>query len=834
MAMLALFFSGRVAAAIRDGGIDPANLGKGDWIYSMTDATNKLGGHVASVTNETSLMLFYRSQGVRYIIIKAATSDQLFNGCYSFPQFTTSLVNIAHANGIFIMAYNRSYGANVPGEIAIADYMFQHGADGFVFDAEAEWESNQTWIGTNGPALAWQLCSTVRSNWPTKFLAHAPFPIISFHTSFPYKEFGYWCDTIMPQIYHFGSASLKGSQSAGIAWSDANWTSWQNSLIGKSTNINGVNYYWTNAIKPLAPINDVYGPGSHPTCEGSANPYPDNDVMEFIDYLSADPNAVTPGGYKGVSFWRADLHGTGQWANIKAGSSGNFTNVINNIVIDDPNAVPTGAWTAQRTFYNGSYFGGTTDTNSFGTNYLFKSKGTGAAYVQFTPYIVVPGYYDVYEWHPQRTDASASVPFVVNYNGGSATVLANQQVNSGTWNLLGRFGFAAGTAGNIRVTDGIPEAGAVALVDGLKLVYASAPSPPPPPLIGNVKVQARANGGIFTWVTLSNATSQVQFGLTTNLGNSSAFDATLLTNHLVWLDGLAASSPYYYQVVSTIGTNVYTSPIGSFSTDVSIVVDAPHATFSGVWTIDTAAQDKYSSYYQYASSDPASNTAQAVFRPTITSEGTYDVFLWYPEGTNRSTHVPVLVSSAGGDSTANVNQTINGGRWQLLVAGQFFAAGTNGFVQLGNGTGENNRLVMADAVRFYFHPGQDVRSDGTVPGWWAGFYFGTNSISGAIDADGDGYTTFQEYVIGTSPLEFDSRLKVRAQSSGQGSLQVIFSPAQGGRIYQLQGRTNLSLGSWVTIPTSPQVVNTNGEGMLTVTNFYDSRNFLRLSVQMAP
>ena len=98
-------------------------------------------------------MLFYKSLGVRYIIVKAATSDYLFNGSYSFPQFTSSLVNIAHAHGILIFGYNRSYGENIPGEIAISDYVFNQGADGFVWDAEAEWESSQTWIGTNGPAL---------------------------------------------------------------------------------------------------------------------------------------------------------------------------------------------------------------------------------------------------------------------------------------------------------------------------------------------------------------------------------------------------------------------------------------------------------------------------------------------------------------------------------------------------------------------------------------------------------------------------------------------------------------------------------------------------------
>src|SRR3989442_2265444 len=108
--VLALFaFALSVApssAQIRDGGIDPWNLGKGDWIYYMSAATNKLGGNISIVTNETSLMLWYKSQGVRYIIIKAATSDTLFYGSYNHPQFTSHLVDIAHANGILIMGYN--------------------------------------------------------------------------------------------------------------------------------------------------------------------------------------------------------------------------------------------------------------------------------------------------------------------------------------------------------------------------------------------------------------------------------------------------------------------------------------------------------------------------------------------------------------------------------------------------------------------------------------------------------------------------------------------------------------------------------------------------------
>ena len=459
-----------LCAQIRDGGIDPWNLGKGEWLYYMNSATNHLAGNVTSVTNEDSLMGYLKSQGVRYVIVKAATSDQLFTGSYRFPQFTSNLVNSAHQNGLRIFGYNRSFGANVPGEIAISDYVFQQGADGFVWDAEAEWESNQPWIGTNGPALAWQLCSAVRSNWPTKFLAHSPFPIISYHSSFPYKEFGYWCDAVMPQIYHFSSAGIKGSPSAAIEWSDANWHEWQRGLYSlPPENINGLTVFWTNAIKPLAPINDVYGPLY-------SSPTPDKDVMEFIDYLAADPNAVTPGGYQGANFFRADLHGAAQWNYIKAGTSGRFQGTPGNLVRDDPSATSVGGWTVVRTFYNGNFYGGKTDTNSFGTNYLVKAQGTGSGYVEFKLTITVSGDYNLYQWHPFLVNASARVPFVVTCNGNTTTTCANQQTNAGNWSLVGRFYFPAGAAVTVRITDAIPEPDAFAIADGIKLALIQSPN----------------------------------------------------------------------------------------------------------------------------------------------------------------------------------------------------------------------------------------------------------------------------------------------------------------------------------------------------------------------
>ena len=554
---------------IRDGGIDPWNLGKGDWIYSVKDATNRLGGHISSVTNEVSMMQYYKSIGVRYLIIKMGTGSTNYSGCYATPhQVTPRLCQIAKTNGVWIFGYTRSYGSDVAGESALADSCFNNGADGFVFDAEAEWEQNQPWIGSNGPALAWQLCSMVRSNWPNKFLGHAPFPILSFHSSFPYKEFGYWCDAVMPQIYHFSQANwpgLKGSPSAAINWFDVNFRSWQNSLIGQSSVINGQTIYWTNSIKPITPLQDVYGdPGNAANrCNGTTSAHPDEDVMEFIDYSAADPDPVTVGGYRGINFWRSDLHSAGQFANIKAGTSGDFSNVVNNIVIDDARAVNVGGWAHVRVFAATttlpSYYGETgTDTNSFGTNYFRKAQGNGDSYMEYRPTISTAGYYRVYEWHPYRVDAATDVPFVISHGTGTTTVLANQQTNSGNWSSLGQFFFNTGTNATIRIYDNFSDPAAVALVDGLKLVYVQPVSTPARPT-GLAATAVSSSQIDLIWNDVAtNETAYIVSQSTTSGGPYSDI-ATLPPDSINFSStGLSPSTAYFFVVraTNTLGASI--------------------------------------------------------------------------------------------------------------------------------------------------------------------------------------------------------------------------------------------------------------------------------------
>ncbi len=295
-------------AVIRDGGIDPSNMGRGTWIYILPNAINNLGvGGISSVTNINSLMIYMKNQGLQYVGIKAAQADTVYPS--GNPQFTAAVVAAGHAAGLKVFGYIYTTGANVPGEIAMADYIFQQGADGLIYDAEGEWESTTAGseVGNNGPALATQLCSTVRSHWPNKFMGLSTWPYRSVHSTLPYKEFAYYCDVIMPQVYWI---ELGVTPTAAVTRMNSDWNTWKNGLSG----------IWTNAIKPFI------GTGQGWNSANGTNVTPAM-IAEFENALRTISNPASPGGYKNVDYWRAELHPANIWTAISTNFLANpYTN----------------------------------------------------------------------------------------------------------------------------------------------------------------------------------------------------------------------------------------------------------------------------------------------------------------------------------------------------------------------------------------------------------------------------------------------------------------------------------------------------------------------------
>jgi len=133
------------------------------------------------------------------------------------------------------------------------------------------------------------------------------------------------------------------------------------------------------------------------------------------------------------------------------------------IIIDngDPSFKSEGNWTSGaggNDFKDGSAYASGT------------SAGDAANTATWSPDITSAGTYDVYEWHGEdpNSDHATKAPFTVKSDDGAKTILVNLQTNSGKWNLLGTFKFAAGKGGNVSLSSS--NADGNVLADAVKFV----------------------------------------------------------------------------------------------------------------------------------------------------------------------------------------------------------------------------------------------------------------------------------------------------------------------------------------------------------------------------
>ncbi len=338
---------------------------------------------------------------------------------------------------------------------------------------------------------------------------------------------------------------------------------------------------------------------------------------------------------------------------------------------------------------------------------------------------------------------------------------------------------------------------------------------------------------IISWTTKSNALSGVLYGPGTNLTHSTSSAPTAITHHEVLLSGLSPDADYALQLVAESDTNQWSSPVLGFRTAGTIIIDNPDASFSGTWTPGTSSADKYLVDYAYAGAVTGAASATATFTPSIATPGRYDVYVWYPQGSNRSTNAPFLIQSASGSPIVRVNQTTGGGAWRLLAANRTFDRGTTGKVVLSNNTGESSRVVLADAVRFSYTAGQDNPAPGSIPLWWADYYFGS-AVSGTLDHDRDGYDAYAEYVVGTSPVDAGAHLRMGMGSGVDDQPAVWFAPWHSGRSYQLEVAADPAAGPWVNLSHAPPQSTPTGEGRITDASGIQDHRFYRLRVTLTP
>lgn len=684
-------------AVVFDNDVDPARLGTGDWIYFMNQAADHLGGTAPSVTNVTSLMKFYRTQGVDFIAVKAGTGAEEFPP--NAPQFTEQLVREAHAFGIKIFGYNRSDGKNVPGEIALAAKVYARGADGFIIDAEAEWESSR--LGTNGPTLALQLGAGIKKLYPNKFLAHAPMPIISRHTSFPYKEFGLYCDAVMPQDYW---KSIGVTPKRMVDWRELEFQDFYRTLTG----------VWTNAIKPIAPIAQGW------------NPTPDQvvtaaEILEYANALKTSTRAISPGGYKGVSYWRTDLHTARMWKGIRR------ADILSSVPVEfEPDEIQEQQLALRQNengetgtdiildnkslhvTMEGRWQPGRMKPAHYGPNYewIFGNVGKATASMTYRPTISRAGNYNVYVWYPAELDRSSVVQYLVTFDGGAEKVAIDQGKNGGHWVLLAKAKhFAEGTAGSVAFSNEVTKKDTTVVADAVRFQLCPDDAQQEAELINLTTAPApvviNAPAPVATKTPAPAVTSAPAVVKSTNA------PAVPTTNATVASSATKVAVPALTNAAA-VATNKVVDP-----NDVVVTADSQNVLFHGKWNHVHANVNHFSETSRFSRSVNGAATAYAVFRPKITVAGTYDIYSWHTVSANRSHNVRFEVVSEDGSETTRVDQVVNGGKWVQIAANRNFNVGTNGYVKISNDTGDEEKTVVADAVRFALR--KPARADNQLP-----------------------------------------------------------------------------------------------------------------------
>lgn len=81
------------------------------------------------------------------------------------------------------------------------------------------------------------------------------------------------------------------------------------------------------------------------------------------------------------------------------------------------------------------------------------SCGGGTDSYRWTPRLSVTGTYDVYVRWTASANRSSSASYVVRHSTGTATRTFDQRVNGSTWQLHGRYTFAAGATGYVELRD---------------------------------------------------------------------------------------------------------------------------------------------------------------------------------------------------------------------------------------------------------------------------------------------------------------------------------------------------------------------------------------------
>jgi hypothetical protein len=180
-------------------------------------------------------------------------------------------------------------------------------------------------------------------------------------------------------------------------------------------------------------------------------------------------------------------------------------------------------------------------------------------------------------------------------DGALDTETAYWMLQCGAWNAINMDGggstalYMSDSLGNpvaLNHSSYLPAYGRERYIGSHLGVYAK----PVPAFINNVVPNPDDTAATITWATIDPATTQLQYGLTTNLGSSTILQSTLVTNHAVLLTNLTPNTAYYFKALATIGANQYASSNLVFVTT-NYVITSQIFDLTNTWTYSTSNLD---------------------------------------------------------------------------------------------------------------------------------------------------------------------------------------------------------------------------------------------------
>jgi peptidoglycan/xylan/chitin deacetylase (PgdA/CDA1 family) len=131
-----------------------------------------------------------------------------------------------------------------------------------------------------------------------------------------------------------------------------------------------------------------------------------------------------------------------------------------------PPAPPGAGWTIDNPDVNfyGDTWQAVTAAGTYGNDYCVPGAETGNEPARWAAYLPREGWYRVYAWWPQAEELTSQAQFEIHHANGVKTVLRDQSMNGGRWNLLAMVRFRMDQPASVILQ---PGANGVAAADGI-------------------------------------------------------------------------------------------------------------------------------------------------------------------------------------------------------------------------------------------------------------------------------------------------------------------------------------------------------------------------------